>query len=398
MADHAKLSPSASSRWMACPGSVREELKFPDSTSRYASEGSAAHSLGEMALKTGKDPDAWLGRTISADGEDFKVDADMVEAVTVYTDEVYRILKENPDAELHVEKKLVLPPDTIAGATVYGTADAAIEVPFEVLFIRDYKHGAGVPVSAKNNSQTRIYGLGGLADAFVDQVDIGIVQPRVRNPVKDNRERLTIEEINGWRDNVLVPAVKATQAPDAPLVAGDHCRFCKAKALCPALQAKAQDTCRLDFSAIPDPTRPAQLPNVQDMGPLQLESVLQAAPAIELWLKAVREHAKQQLESGNHIPGFKLVAGRKTRVFVSPKGIADTLVAGGIPEHVVMTEPDVRSVAQMEKALKAHGLDKDAIKGMLSRHITYKESSPTVAPESDRRKAITVGQEFGKLP
>jgi hypothetical protein len=47
--EHAKLSPSASERWMTCPASIRmEEQVPPEPESTYAAEGTAAHSLGEI--------------------------------------------------------------------------------------------------------------------------------------------------------------------------------------------------------------------------------------------------------------------------------------------------------------------------------------------------------------
>lgn len=48
---HARLSASGSSRWLNCPGSVRLEEEFPDTTSPYALEGTLAHSIGELKLK-----------------------------------------------------------------------------------------------------------------------------------------------------------------------------------------------------------------------------------------------------------------------------------------------------------------------------------------------------------
>ena len=46
MTAHAKLSASGAHRWMACPGSVAAEEGFPDNTSSFAEEGTAAQTLG----------------------------------------------------------------------------------------------------------------------------------------------------------------------------------------------------------------------------------------------------------------------------------------------------------------------------------------------------------------
>ncbi len=55
----------------------------------------------------------------------------------------------------------------------------------ETLDITDYKHGQGVPVSAENNVQTRLYALGALKKyapfygGMIKQVCMSIDQPRL---------------------------------------------------------------------------------------------------------------------------------------------------------------------------------------------------------------------------
>ena len=49
--DHATLSASGSARWIACPPSAKLEEKFPQETSTYAEEGTAAHALAEIEAK-----------------------------------------------------------------------------------------------------------------------------------------------------------------------------------------------------------------------------------------------------------------------------------------------------------------------------------------------------------
>ena len=54
MGAHAKLNASSAHRWIACPGCIRLIDSLPhgvsERTSRPASEGSAAHALGEWCL------------------------------------------------------------------------------------------------------------------------------------------------------------------------------------------------------------------------------------------------------------------------------------------------------------------------------------------------------------
>ena len=44
---HAKLSSSASKRWLGCPGSVKLSEHYPNGSSIYADEGTIAHGMAE---------------------------------------------------------------------------------------------------------------------------------------------------------------------------------------------------------------------------------------------------------------------------------------------------------------------------------------------------------------
>ena len=54
---HATLSPSKAYRWLACPGSVREESRYPDEPGGpSAIDGTHTHSLLEHCIKNSGDP------------------------------------------------------------------------------------------------------------------------------------------------------------------------------------------------------------------------------------------------------------------------------------------------------------------------------------------------------
>jgi hypothetical protein len=50
---HAVCSPSGAVRWMNCPGSVREEARYPEQSSVYAQIGILIHEIAAQALLTG---------------------------------------------------------------------------------------------------------------------------------------------------------------------------------------------------------------------------------------------------------------------------------------------------------------------------------------------------------
>jgi hypothetical protein len=67
----------------------------------------------------------------------------------------------------------------------------------------------GVPVSAENNSQMRLYALGAVNDfgfAYqIEHIEMHIFQPRIENISDDS---MTLVDLLDWAANVVVPAAK----------------------------------------------------------------------------------------------------------------------------------------------------------------------------------------------
>src|SRR3990172_165835 len=101
---HSKFGASKSERWLNCPGSVSLEERFPESSSVYADEGSAAHRLAEKALISNQDVSAYAGtKVLMESGFSYDVSAEMIAAVSIYVQEVKRVLAELPKSVLNVE-------------------------------------------------------------------------------------------------------------------------------------------------------------------------------------------------------------------------------------------------------------------------------------------------------
>ena len=378
---HAILGASSSHRWLACPGSIRLSEGLPSISSAYAEEGTVAHELAEECLCLAVDASAWISmegrKRLTAEGNEYEVTDEMVEAVQVYLDVVRQELAgAGEGAELKVEQRFHL--DWLCPG-LYGTNDAAVCQPFGTLKVFDYKHGAGVAVEAERNSQLLYYGLGAAYGDAYEDVELIIVQPRAYHPDGPvRRYRLTIDELFEWGQTVLKPGAEATEAPDAPLVAGEHCRFCPAKAVCPKQHENALAVAKEAFAPVPQsPPAPDALTHDD------LRRIMDAAGMVEAWLSAVRTHVRSLIENGLAQPeelGYKLVAGRASRKWKSEDEAEKALKS-------LLDDPDeayvrkLLSPAQAEKLLK--GADKKALDPLVE-----ESRGVQLAPLSDKREAI----------
>ncbi len=386
---HATLGASSASRWMACPGSVRLSEGMPNTSSDYAREGTAAHELSEMCLRSGESASAFIGRII----EGFEVDEDMAEAVQVYVDAVLKLAEGN---HLTIEQRFSLealnPP-----VPMFGTADAVIwEESTKTLYVVDLKYGAGVPVKVENSPQLSYYALGAMLaqeqehGILPEKVVMTIVQPRYHHadgPVRTfeiDSYTLRCE----WAEDLMRYA-HATLEPDAPLNPGDHCKFCLAQAKCPALHQQALALAQTEFDDGFAPPPPEALTDAQ------IGDILSKADAFKSWVNSVQAYAADKLSKGGHIPGFKLVAKRAQRKWIDEQEAVDLLENMGLEEDDLYTKKLI-SPAQAEEKLGK----KKAIKDRLAGAIVAVSSGNTIAPITDRRPAVVLmlGDEFSEVP
>ena len=410
MAEHARLSASQAPRWMACPASVGLTANLPKQPSSHAAnEGTAAHELAAMCLIEGRQPIEMVGRIITVEDkdlglkEDFEVDEEMSEAVTVYTDYIAKQLANKPDAKFYVEKRFDL---TWLRPNMFGTNDASIFEPKVELLIGDYKHGKGVIVEPENNEQLMYYGLGGLRTALPwdkaldptewlkhpdmpKQVRLVIIQPRARHkkgPIRD--WVISTEELWEWRIK-LAFAADETLKENPTVKSGKHCRWCQATGICPELRGEVQRQAQMDFGVLPssyDETVPDQhrieTDPVIPIDPVDLAKAMNALPVVEMWCRGVGHAAQAYLESGNTLPGFKLVKKKTNRKWDDETETQTELATLLNSESDYLTEPKLKGPAQVEK-LKVIG--KDWVKVRCHKP----DGLLTVAPDIDPRPEVT---------
>lgn len=346
---HSPIGASSASRWIACPGSVRLSKNAPKFESSYAIEGTLAHEIAGDIL---------LGKKIKSPSDE------MLAHVLNYVDFVKAEAEGN---DLYVEKGFDLSDTLYPG--LYGTSDAVVfDRASKVLKVIDFKYGAGVAVSAENNTQLKYYALGAMYSLNLpaDKVELIIYQPRAMG-----------ETVKRWMTDVitlmdfgaeLIEYAKRTNDPDASLKSGDHCRFCPAATQCPELERKALDVAVADFS------------EVKAYSPEKIRIILEKAPLIRDYLKTVEEFAFNEMLGGAKIPGFKLVDKRSTRKWRDENEVVNFARESGLLDDEIF-ETSLRSPAQLEKFL-----DKENKKA-LQNFVTSTSSGLTLAPENDKRPA-----------
>lgn len=389
---HSELGASKSDRWIACPGSIRESAGIESAPSEYAEEGTAAHALGERCLLDGTDAAAHIDQAVhrsAVDGSVIYVTEEMAEAVQVYLDFVRGRLAELRGATLQVEHKFDL---SWLHPGMFGTNDSNILQPFGRLVVNDYKHGKGVSVRAFDNPQLKYYALGALGQknlGAIEDVEINIIQPRTGGDAVDTWET-TPEELYAWANDVLVPAAKRTAEADAPLNAGDHCRWCPALTKCPAVRQRALAAAKSAFATadkIPS-RKEVALPPPALLSTEDLERIYEVSDLISGWATNAAAELKSRLENGESGKLTKLVAGRATRRWADDHVAAEQLAA-----HIDPYERKLCSPAQAEKKLKEAGVNgKDFTRGLV-----IESRGVSLASINDKRPAIA-GTKDNKNP
>lgn len=396
---HAELGASVSKRWLNCPGSVmliRTVPKADESASEsnsYAAEGTAAHSLAEWALLNNAECEVRIGDEIAG----LVVTEDMALYTQIYVDHI-RSLIAKCGTEWWVERKFSLESLSPPGP-MFGTSDfTGYERPIRTLHVNDLKFGQGVLVEVIGNPQLRYYALGALlsldpAQYPVDDVVITIVQPRMQHADGVIRsERITAFELVDFAGELL-GAARLALSPNAPLKAGEWCRFCPASAICPEQREHAMQLAQVDF-ALPVEEFVPPAPATLDFA--EYAAMLSKLDVLENWIRAMRAYGDERLRNGEEVPGFKLVEKRPRRHWTDEEQARKFLAELGFKPEQFNEAPVLRSVAAIEKLVGKKRFKESALVG-----VSEKVSTGLVmVPDADSRPAVflTAGHEFPLLP
>lgn len=403
MSTHQRLSPSGRHKFKNCPGSVREEAKWPDLSGAVAVDGTHTHTLIEVCVAKGLiDPFMYLGETLTDHEGAFVVDHGRAERAKFTIDYVKSAIEKYPEGSCEVIAERKVDPAYLVGRTdMKGTVDITIITP-DFIEIIDHKDGmSDARESAK--LQMEQYAVGALAEYRIPRgkpypfktVRMTMCQPKLA--LKKMHPVVSWELDVDYVADVLVAELVAEGSrcddPNAPLIAGElQCKYCRNKTC-----TERYKTSMAALSIIPmfDVSQQSANKDPAQMSDKQLAEILEAEPLITTLLKAAKEEAEKRLKAGIPVPGFKLVKGRGSRAWsLGEDEIAEKLKKMGIPKDQIY-ESKLVSPAKAEKLVweKRDGtkaqLSAKQIKTLNQEYVTSLEGKPTVAPASDERQAIS---------
>ena len=404
MSAHAQLSPSKRNRWALCPGSIREEAKYPEQSGGAAAiDGTHTHTLLEVCLKENDGASFYIGAEMEDHEGKFVVDKERAARVQVALEYIRQV----KNLGLRVLSESKVDPSFLLGRDdLSGTVDVQI-IGNGVLELIDYKDGMA-PVDAKGNMQLEQYAYGVLAGYKLpvngaypfDTVRMTIIQPKLAmknmNPISSFD--VSVRDLMANMGTIIRQAA-ATDAPDAPLVPGEsQCKYCRAKGNCSALASNVMKEVGIMFQPIVNQTLDvAQQSADKDptaMNDAQIRQIMEAAPLMRQLLEGVEKEALRRLKAGQSIDGLKLVNGRGSRAWALPETeIAEKLVKMGIPKTAIyetklVTPAKAEKLTWTKKDGEVKQLTERQLKTMEQEYVVKMAGSITVVPESDSRPAV----------
>ncbi len=370
---HAKYAPSHAAIWGTCTASIEAEKGIPDKGSPYAAEGTLAHAIAELKVLKKFTPMSLTQykNKLGALKADPLYQPEMEGYTDRYVEEITKICHAFHEKPYVVAEKRLDMNHIVPGC--FGTADCVV-ICGDALHIFDFKYGKGVAVSADHNPQMRLYALGAVREYALlfgepKTVTTHIVQPRIDN---FDSEELRLLELTGWGDD-LRRKMENALLYGTEYVPGEHCRFCKAKSIC---RARAESLLSLE-----EPK--ARMERGEVLTDAEIGGILLLAQTLENWVKGLEEYAQSKLLSGGDIPGWKLVEGRSVRTITDTDKAFGVLTGAGYDSELLYERKPLGLTA-LEKLC-----GKKKLTELIGSYITKPAGKPTLAPESDKRKALS---------
>jgi hypothetical protein len=339
-----KLRPSAASRWLQCPASVKLCEGIPYQPAGEAAQiGTAIHSVAETCILTGVSPSDFINKQV----EGITITSHNADFAQAHVDHVRDL--ELRLGNLKVEQFVTIyESDKI---TLAGTADVmAYSESKDTLVIADLKTGRGY-VDA-DSDQMKLYAIGAMRSlkAEFKNIELAIIQPFHGEP---RTHKLTYTDLSKWAMQNLTPALVAiADGTTTPTPTEKACQWCPAKATCPAHVEQFNEV--------------AAQPAMHTMTEEELAAMLAKVDVVEDYIKALRMYATTRLETGAVIRGWQLQPKRAIRKWANETDAAEVLMSHGISRELIY----VTSIISPAEASKLLSKDDRALLDDITKKIS----------------------------
>lgn len=379
--EHARLSPSGSKRWMACPGSIVMEEQVPARPSEAADKGTCCHIIAARCLTEHWPATKYIGEDVvvsSANEEKRTVefDEDLCDLVLLYV-KWARQYTIGPKVSYWVEQRVEFS-RYIDVPNQFGTGDLIVVdtvmvdgVEVVELQVHDAKFGHRA-VLAERNSQLMLYALGALdmlsLSYDIRRVRLVIHQPQVNNgplewslSIDDLMEFAKVAWDKAQKVELATQQWHHVQINDAPgglqdwhvkhlnpTPNEDECAFCRAMAHCPAAQRAAEEIVGASFEVIVETTEPAR--NFVSLPGPKLDQQMAATGFLEDFITAIRARMEGHLIGGGESSLFGLELGRQGhRKWIDPAAVEQMCRTNFRLSITETYNQKLKSPTQMEK-------------------------------------------------
>lgn len=365
--DHAILSPSSAKRWINCTPSALLAEAAGSKSSVYAEEGTLAHEIAEYALTKYLNGiyDPIIDEAPPIKDEHFRnplFSIDMANYIRKYCEfvieESYDIQRADGPCKMFLERKVDI---TDYAPDSFGSVDVIL-VSDKMLHIIDLKYGAGVKVFADHNEQMMLYALGALKAAA--SKDINSIRMTIAQVRLDHYDTFEIPKgrLLDWAEKVLKPAAKAAIQGKGKQVIGSWCQFCPVKAQCRV----QRDAILADFDEKPEPLLLSDEEIVDLIGKID---------TYKSWIESVNKYVYDRAIQGYKWEGYKLVAGRSSRVIKDEAKIRQALLNEFLEDEVLNIK--LKGIGDLEKLL-----GKKVFSARFGDAIESRPGAPKLVPES----------------
>lgn len=371
--DHAILSPSSAKRWINCTPSALLAEAAGSKSSVYAEEGTLAHEIAEYALTKYLEGeyDPIIDEEMPIRKGHFQnplFSIDMANCIREYCEfvigEGYEMQKQDGSNKMYLERRVNI---TDFAPDSFGSVDVIL-VSDKTIHIIDLKYGAGVKVYADMNEQMMMYALGALKDlgalkaAVSDRITkIKMTIAQVRLDHYDTFE-MSKKDLLVWAEKVLKPAAKVAIQGGGKQVIGSWCGFCPVKAQCRA----QRDAILADFEEKPEPLLLSDEEIVDLIGKID---------TYKSWIESVNKYVYDRAIQGHKWEGYKLVAGRTSRVIKDEAKIRQALLNEFLEDEVLNIK--LKGIGDLEKLV-----GKKVFSARFGDAIESRPGAPKLVPES----------------